>query len=153
MSDLKEILRDRLIQEEGCKLYPYLCPAKKNTIGIGRNLDDNGLSAAELFHLFGSDINKNISKSQVLELLKKRGITKEESLYLLDNDIDSIIAELRKQLRVFNSLDVMRQSVLVDMAFNLGIKGLLCFTMMLGSVYRHEWKEAAKEMRDSLWYK
>ena len=42
-----EGLREDLIADEGIRLKPYLCPAGKTTIGVGRNLDDVGITEAE----------------------------------------------------------------------------------------------------------
>lgn len=35
---------------------PYRCTTGKLTIGVGRNLDDNGISEAEALHLLSNDI-------------------------------------------------------------------------------------------------
>lgn len=45
-----------LTLHEGKRLKPYLCTAKKTTIGIGRNLTDKGLSEAEISFLFQNDL-------------------------------------------------------------------------------------------------
>jgi lysozyme len=51
-------LRDMLVQHEGLKLEPYLCPAGKLTIGIGRNLEDRGISIDEAQYLLMNDISR-----------------------------------------------------------------------------------------------
>lgn len=54
-----------LKKHEGYRKFPYKCTAGKITIGIGRNLDDVGISEAEAEILLSSDICKatlNISK-------------------------------------------------------------------------------------------
>lgn len=45
-----------LIIQEGLRLMPYRCSTGKLTIGVGRNLDDNGISEAEALHLLSNDI-------------------------------------------------------------------------------------------------
>jgi Phage-related lysozyme (muraminidase) len=40
-------LEDQLIDHEGLKLEPYECTAGKLTIGVGRNLEDRGISVDE----------------------------------------------------------------------------------------------------------
>jgi len=40
-------LRADLIRDEGEHFKPYRCPAGKLTIGVGRNLDDVGITLAE----------------------------------------------------------------------------------------------------------
>jgi lysozyme len=49
-------LLDMLIAEEGLRLRPYRCTAGKLTIGIGRNLDDVGITEDEARTLALHDI-------------------------------------------------------------------------------------------------
>jgi len=53
--------RDQLIEElkvdEGQVLTLYKCSAGKNTIGVGRNLDDRGITADEANYLLSNDID------------------------------------------------------------------------------------------------
>jgi len=41
---MRDKLVDQIIEHEGLKLKPYHCPAGKLTIGVGRNLEDKGIS-------------------------------------------------------------------------------------------------------------
>lgn len=43
---------------EGCELKPYRCTSGKITIGIGRNLEDNGISQEEAECLLNADLNR-----------------------------------------------------------------------------------------------
>jgi len=52
----KNKLEDMLIRHEGLKLKAYRCTAGKLTIGIGRNLDDNGITEAEARMMLQYDI-------------------------------------------------------------------------------------------------
>ena len=45
--DLLKKIADQLILHEGLRLKPYHCPAGKHTIGIGRNLEDKGITEKE----------------------------------------------------------------------------------------------------------
>jgi lysozyme len=49
-------VRELLIRHEGLRLKPYRCSAGKLTLGVGRNLDDNGITEAEALHLLENDI-------------------------------------------------------------------------------------------------
>jgi lysozyme len=49
-------LRKDLERDEGNKQRAYRCTAGKLTIGIGRNLDDKGLSKSEVLVLFNNDV-------------------------------------------------------------------------------------------------
>jgi lysozyme len=49
-------LKKWLIEHEGMSLKPYKCPNGKITIGVGRNLESNGLSLDECNYLLENDI-------------------------------------------------------------------------------------------------
>lgn len=54
----KQRLVEQLKIHEGVKLKPYHCTADKLTIGVGRNLDDVGISEEEASYLLENDIKK-----------------------------------------------------------------------------------------------
>lgn len=45
-----------LVYHEGLRLKPYTCTAGKLTIGIGRNLEDNGISEKEALYMLRNDL-------------------------------------------------------------------------------------------------
>jgi len=55
------VLKGDLNRDEGLRLKPYLCTAGKTTIGIGRNLDDVGITEAEALHLLENDIERAVA--------------------------------------------------------------------------------------------
>lgn len=57
--DLRKLIND-LIRDEGLKLKPYRCTSNKLTIGIGRNLDDNGITEAEARYLLHNDLGRAV---------------------------------------------------------------------------------------------
>lgn len=79
------------------------------------------------------------------------GISKDEAQYLLATDINKVIVQLDELLPWWRDLDEVRQRVLADMAFNLGIHGLLEFTTTLGMVKAGEYADAAQQMLRSKW--
>lgn len=70
---------------------------------------------------------------------------------LLDYDIQKHQAELASALPWVMGLDAVRLAVLTDMAFNLGVPGLLKFKDTLRAVQERRWKDAAREMLASTW--
>jgi lysozyme len=50
-------MREQLILHEGLKLTPYRCTSDKLTIGVGRNLDDRGISEETAMQMLDEDIN------------------------------------------------------------------------------------------------
>ena len=114
-------IEDQLILHEGLRLKPYRCTAGKLTIGVGRNLED-------------------------------KGISHHEALFLLRNDIAEVTAQL-EQFDWFRALGPVRRKVLVDMAFNLGMAGLMGFKQMIEALKRANYEAAADEMVNSRWYR
>lgn len=120
MKPTTETLEDTLIRHEGLRLKPYRCTAGKLTIGIGRNLDDIGISEAE-------------------------------ARLMLRNDIISAELQLQSSFPWFRRLDPLRQQILTNMAFNLGMPRLRRFRRMLANIERGDYERAADEMLDSRW--
>lgn len=94
----------------------------KITIGVGRNLDDKGLSLDEID-------------------------------YLLNNDIKDAEIDARAVISNFAFMAENRKTALICMAFNLGRTRLMKFSKMIKAIEKEDWKEAKKEMLDSLWAK
>lgn len=53
-----EKLRRQIIEEEGLRNIVYRCPANKLTIGVGRNLEDVGISDDEANYLLSNDLKR-----------------------------------------------------------------------------------------------
>ena len=120
---LMDRIKEQLVRHEGLRLKPYRCTAGKLTIGIGRNLDD-------------------------------RGISQKEAYAMLERDIQDCEQWLIDEIpEVYNKLDEVRQSVLLNMCFNLGIKGLLEFKNTLSFIGAGDWERAANNMLASKWAK
>lgn len=87
--------------------------------------------------------------------LTDRGITQTEALYLLENDISRCIRELVEAFPWFVGLDPVRQTVLANMCFNMGIgntrHGLRSFVNTLNDIQHGRYAEAADKMRLSKW--
>lgn len=82
--------------------------------------------------------------------LDGKGISKEEALFLLRNDIVTVTTQLQKYDWYINA-DPIRRKVLIDMAYNLGITGLLQFRRMIAALERGDYENAADQMLDSRW--
>jgi len=119
-AEQREKLINQLIKHEGIRLKPYLCTAGKLTVGVGRNLEDNG-------------------------------ITYEEAVMMLGNDINRCDKELRENFAWFEGLDWTRQNVLIDMCFNLGINRLKKFRKTLALIEKGDYLTASEEMLNSRW--
>ena len=113
---------DDLKAEEGFSEHCYMCTAGAHTIGYGRNIDSNG----------------------------GIGITEAEADYLLRNDIMRMTEEVRSRFEWFDGLDDVRASVVVQLAFQLGITRLSKFERMLAALAEGNYDQAADELLDSL---
>lgn len=85
--------------------------------------------------------------------LSDRGITKEESEFLFTTDYNLVIKELDRNLSWWKNLDEVRQRVLFDMCFNLGVTKLLAFKNTLEAIRTGRYDDAAEGMLNSLWAK
>lgn len=116
-------LRADLIRHEGEVNHAYQDSEGYLTIGVGRLID------------------------------KRRGggITHEEAMYLLDNDIKRAVDELLTQHPFVRSLGDVRQEVLANMAFNMGLPTLNQFQRMWAAIEAGHYHRAAREMLHSKW--
>lgn len=85
--------------------------------------------------------------------LDAKGITKEEALELLDNDIVAFTTELTNKAPWTKDLHGPRFAALVNLSFNMGVDGLLEFKKMLAAVRAEDWQIAAAELLDSKYAK
>jgi len=120
---LLQKVKDQLLRHEGLKLKPYRCPAGKLTIGVGRNLEDRGITQNEAYILLENDIIR--CENELLDELPE----------------------------VYSSLNETRKSVLLNMCFNLGIAGLLGFKNTLAFIGAGDFERAANGMLASKWAK
>ena len=137
----REQFIEKLIQHEGLELQVYQDTLGIDTIGIGRNLEDRGISKEELNELNIPDIDH----------IYKYGITEADAMALAENDVQIVESELLATHPCVDRLDAVRQLVLVDMAFNMGVPRLCKFKKMWAAVHAEDFSTASKEMLDSRW--
>ena len=125
MSDFEQQITRLLRAEEGEVLHAYDDHLGYATIGVGRLIDKR----------------------------KGGGITAEESAFLLKNDIQKLIAALEAKLPWIKTLDDARRGVLLSMAFQMGVEGLLGFKNTLAMIQTGKYAEAATGMMNSKWAK
>ena len=125
---------------EGIVLNVYQDHLGINTVGIGRNLDDRGITDGELLFM-----NKTIDD------IYDNGLTEEEAYYLCMNDIAIVEKELLANKPILLQLNDVRQMVLIDMAFNMGVPRLMQFKDMWLAIEKVNYPLACEEMIDSRW--
>ena len=117
------LLRNLLLRDEGFRRSAYQDHLGYWTIGVGRLIDAR----------------------------KGGGISREEAFFLLENDVNSKETELRAHFPPFSTLDRVRKAVLLSMAFQMGVMGLMAFRNTLRAVEERRWNDAAEGMLGSLW--
>ena len=94
-----------------------------------------------------------IGVGRLIDKRKGGGLSEDEIDYLLNNDIRAKTAEVRAALPWFDGLNEARQAVLIGMAFQMGIGGLLAFKNTLVAIRDARWEQAQAGMLSSLWAK
>jgi lysozyme len=128
-------LLEQLKRHEGFRTRVYQCTAGRDTIGYGYNLDANPL---------------NLSNYEIVGF-RKNGISKEQAETILKIHVAQIETTLTKQFAWFENLNEARQAVLINMTFNLGLKGLLSFKNTLRMIETGDYEGAATNMLKSKW--
>lgn len=129
----------QLRRQEGCRRdasgrhIAYRCPAGALTIGYGHNLDANPIKGMG----GGLDAGSAISEAEAREIL--------------DRDVRAVAAQLDARLPWWRQVGEARSAVLLNMAFNMGVDGLLTFTNTLRAVHEGRWRDAKSGMLASRW--
>jgi lysozyme len=82
--------------------------------------------------------------------LDTNGLSDLEADFLLSDDVTTAQGELSKYMWYLKA-DPVRQGVLEQLAFNLGITNLLTFRLMLAAVADQDWNEAGVQLLHSRW--
>lgn len=85
--------------------------------------------------------------------LEDRGITTLEADFLLERDLLDTKLELVDSIKFFHKLDDIRQNVLIEMAYNMGLPNLLEFKNTLKFMEKGDFINASIEMLDSQWHR
>lgn len=108
----------------------------------------------EVLHVYNDSLGyATIGVGRLIDKRKGGGITPEESAYLLSNDIDKREAELLRRAPWMANLDPVRFGALLNMAFQMGVDGLLGFKNTLAMVRVGDYDGAAVGMLASTWAK
>ena len=83
--------------------------------------------------------------------LEAKGISEDEAMLLLDNDIKDAKAAARRLIRTFDKLSDDRKIALVSMVFQMGERGVSKFRNMIKCIEMQSFDIAATEMLDSVW--
>jgi lysozyme len=83
--------------------------------------------------------------------LDDKGISQQEAVTLLENDVTEAIQEALRAFPWLPKLDEARAAVIVEMVAHLGLPRFLGFKKALSACAVSDWETAAKELLDSTW--
>jgi lysozyme len=118
-----------LEKEEGFREKPYYCSEQYPTYGHGFKIGERYAP------------------------LPDKTITLEESRKRLREWVDNLIYSLSNNAdtkTAFNNCNHEQQAIMVSMAYQLGMYGILKFKKFIAALNNKDFKEAAKQMQDSL---
>ena len=125
MSESIEMLKrhEGEVRSEDGRHVAYQCPDGKWTIGVGRNVDEDG----------------------------GIGLSDEEVDFLLKNDLDRCEAELNAEYIWFRTLEGPRRDAILNIFFNLGATRFRGFKNAIAAMNTENYDAAAVEFMDSRW--
>lgn len=132
----------QLILHEGLRLRVYIDTEGNFTLGVGYNLTARGPQ------FFESVIGRRLALTDGATCVEI--ITRDEALAVLRADIQRVQTAVRTHFPEFDTLNEVRQRVVVDMTFNIGT-GVLQFKRAIAAVKRRDWTAASRELYKSKW--
>lgn len=118
-----------LRRDEDVRYKPYIDTRGINTVGVGHNLVASPLPTGWTYPLNDNQVNQ-----------------------LLNHDLQVVFAGLDLNIPWWRNLDEVRQRVVANMAFNLGIRGLMGFKNTLAAMQSKNYAAASAGMRNSAWF-
>lgn len=122
------MLNKELRRDEGVEYSPYKDSVGIWTVGVGHNMAAKLLPKDWIFPLTDAQVDQ-----------------------LLAEDLDDVFSGLDKNIPWWRNLSYERQRVLANMAFNLGIAGLMGFKNTLAHTRAERYQSAAEGMLASKW--
>jgi lysozyme len=123
------LLEAELRRDEGVRYMPYLDSRGYKTAGVGHLLSGAPLPAGWSYPLTDVQVDQWLAQ-----------------------DISAALYALDQKCPWWRSMDEVRQRVIANMCFNLGITKLLGFKHALASMQAGDYPAAAAGMRASSWY-
>lgn len=146
---------DLLKEFEGYYAQPYLCPAGKCTIGYGTNLEAHRkfipyVDLRKATHIVGKELQRKLINYGMYW----DKATAEKAML---EELGECRENLKKRCNAYCVLcdkgEEVRANALLDMAYNMGVAGLLTFRNTLRLVEAGDYVKAAANMRQSKWYR
>ncbi len=121
-------IEEQLRLHEGFAPYPIFDPSRgRQIVGIGHVLDASPLPD-EMYPM-----------------------TEDRAMQLLRSKVETLKATLQARFSWFQMMDEVRQRVVVDMVFHLGVPTFRTFTTLIRALESGNYGEAADEIRCTIW--
>ena len=114
---------------------------------LGQLIHIEGPKLARYFNADGNLIRAEKSH------LESEGLNACKPVTALEADVRRVAREIEDLLPAVALLDPVRQRVVVHMAFDMGVTGLLAMIRFVAALAFHFWETAAQEMLISQWAK
>ena len=138
--DVKQVYEE-ISADEGKVLHAYLCSEHHKTVGIGHKvLETDAENDLDIYGI-GADVTDD------------QRISEDRCYALFQEDVQISIGGCQKIYDNWEELPEEMQHVLVNMAFQLGQRGLSKFKNFKTAIEDYQWQRAAEEMLDSRWAK
>lgn len=109
--------------DEGLELKPYRCTAGKLTIGVGRNIQDVGITEDEAAYLLTNDVRRS------------------------EADCINVFGE-----DMWKSWGENRRLGWINLMFNLGVSTFSSFVNTLAAARAGDWAKVGEHLKKSRWY-
>jgi lysozyme len=148
----RERLIEQLILHEGLRPRLYRCTSGKLTIGVGYNVDDRGVGP----------LSETLGRAITVRELEVEGLSKDESLQILNADITRFEQQILKRFPLYARLNEPRKRAVLDFTFNIGTTRAAAFKKAIEAlklaieapdprVQQAFFHETAWHAMDSLW--
>ena len=137
--DVKD-LYEEISSDEGKILHAYLCTELHATVGIGHKiLDTDPEKELEIYGVNWEEVPDD------------QRITEDRCYILFQEDVQIAIGGCMNIYNNWDELPQEMQHVLVNMAFQMGQRGLSNFKNMKAAIEEQDFAKTAVEMMDSRW--
>ena len=136
---------------EGCKLEVYTCPAGYKTFGFGTNLEVlDGLYKCAGRPDLDIDFSNGVDKA--IEQINNTTDKEALAVAFLQSEIINCKRALSKHLWFAEDLSDFQQAIIIDLAYNIGVTGVLKFKRMIAAIKQRNYGIASEEMLDSKYH-
>ena len=151
----RQVVAD-LILDEGYKRFAYADPLSQLYKQL-RNKSQWGMKPARELFPAGTDWTKGSPWTVGIGYTK--GVTVDSTMEqkqaekITEGHVAELDGALHKAIPWYAEASFVTKTVLINMAYNMGLNGLLQFRNTLAYMGTKEWNKAARNMERSLWYK